>query len=268
MAARAYVVLNRKGGVAKTSTCFHLAGALAKAGRKVLLADLDPQNNLTEALLGAQAENLHPSRTVAALFGDEPPDDPAALILPSSIPGVSVLPGSAAIEHESMGDPAGDDRNTVFRDFLDLVRDDFDVCLVDCPPNLLIGTWAALVAGDGIMVPVVPEDYGAQGLRKLNQALERVRRTANPDLKLLGYLISMTNPKLAVHKAYTERLRGVFGEQVFRVEIPLSVDCKMAVTAGTPVGFHKPRSAAAKAFVALAEELRERDQAGAVGEVA
>jgi chromosome partitioning protein len=261
MPARTYIVLNRKGGVGKTSLCFHLAGTFAKGGRRVLLIDTDSQCNLTEGLLGTQAEGLPPSRTVAALFGDEPVEDRKALVVATAIAGIHILPGSEAMEHINIADPADDPRQAVLRDFVEEVRDDFDIVLVDCPPSILLGSWAALVAGDGVVVPLQVEDFGAQGLKKLNRALHRVRREVNPGLMLLGYVINMCNQKLAIHAQYTEKLRAAFGTSVFAAEIPMATDYKVAVTASQPIAFYKPRSVAAKAIAALAEELVARDAA-------
>jgi chromosome partitioning protein len=253
------VVLNRKGGVGKTSTCFHLSGTLAKAGRRVLLIDTDPQANLTEGLLGAQAaEGTDPSRTVAALFGDSFVPDPAGLIVPTAVPGVSILPGSEAMEDFNEPRPQLSPRQTVLRDFIAEVRDGFDTILIDCPPNLQLCSWAAMAAADGVIVPVQVEDFGGQGLKKINRALAMVRSEVNPSLALLGYLITLYNKSLAIHVAYAEQLRAAYGPLVFDTAIPLATDFKVAVTAGTPIAMLKPKSAAAKAMAAVAEEILVR----------
>jgi chromosome partitioning protein len=258
MSALCVVVLNRKGGVGKTSTCFHLSGTLARMGRRVLLVDCDPQANLSEGLLGAQVEGLPPDRTIAALYGDAFLPDPRALIVPTPIEGVDLLPGSEAMEDYSEPRPAGHRSQGVLREFVDEVRGDYGVILLDCPPSLTLASWSAMVAADGVLVPVMPEDFGAQGLKKINRALALVRAEANPSLRLLGILVSQCNPKLAIHAAYVDQLRAAYGESVFTATIPIAADFKLAVTAGKPVGMLKPRSAAAKAIAALAEELLAR----------
>lgn len=250
------VVLNRKGGVGKTSTCFHLSGTLAKAGRRVLLIDTDPQSNLTEGLLGC--EGFEPSRSVAALFGDLFVPDPAGLIVPTPIPGVSILPGSEAMEDYNDPRPAGHPSQTVLRDFVTEVRDSYDVILIDCPPNLQLCSWASMVAADGVVVPVQAEDFGGQGLKKINRAMGQIRTEVNPSLALLGYLVTMYNKSLAIHAAYAEQLRSVYGGLVFESVVPLATDFKVAVTSGTPIAQLKPKSAAAKAMMAVANELLTR----------
>jgi chromosome partitioning protein len=256
-------VYNRKGGTSKSSTCFHLAGSLTRMGHRVLLVDCDPQGNLSEGLLGIAIEALAPERTIAALFSDAFIPEPRALIVPTPIEGVDLLPGSEAMEDYSEPRPAGHRSQFVLRDFVAEVRADYGVVLLDCPPAFTLASWSAMVAADSIVVPVVPEDFGAAGVRKINRAFAQVREQANPGLRLLGYLISQHNPKLAIHAAYVEQMRAAFGDDVFSTMIPLAADFKLAVTAGKPVGLLKPRSAAAKAMAALAEELLTRAGADA-----
>jgi chromosome partitioning protein len=262
MAARVYVVLNRKGGVGKTSTCFHLAGHYASQGRRVLLIDMDPQANLTEGFIGGPRGGtpVPRDRSVTALFADDLHlAEPASLILPTPFPGISILPGSQSLEYECERDPADDARQDVLRDFVREVRGAYDLILVDCPPNTLLGSWSALVAGDGVIVPIQVEDFGAQGLKQLAGTLNRVRKVANPGLALLGYLITMYQKRLALHQTYAETLRAAYKDSVFRVEVPFLSDYKLAVMAQMPIGHHKPRSQAAKAIAALADEVMERD---------
>jgi chromosome partitioning protein len=262
MPAPCVVVLNRKGGTGKTSTCFHLSHALAKKGCRTLLIDLDPQSNLSEGFLGARVEELPPDRTVAALYADSFVPDPRALIVPTGVEGVDLLPGSEAMEDYSDPRPAGHRSQFVLREFVDEVRGDYGMILLDCPPALALASWSAMVAADGVLTPVVPEDFGAAGIRKINRALAAVRSEANPGLRLLGYVVSQVNAKLAIHVAYIEQLRAAYGEFVMATMIPIAADFKMAVTAGKPVGLLKPRSAAAKAIDALAAELLERAAGG------
>jgi chromosome partitioning protein len=262
MSAPCICVLNRKGGTGKSSTCFHTSHALAKRGRRVLLIDLDPQANLSEGLLGAQVEGLPPDQTVAALYSDSFVPDPRSLIVSTAVEGVDLLPGSEAMEDYSDPRPAGHRSERVLREFVDEVRGDYGVILLDCPPALALASWSAMVAADSILTPLIPEDFGAQGLKKINRALALVRAEANPGLRLLGYLVGQYNPKLAIHAAYVEQLRAAYGDLVLTTTIPIAADYKMAVTAGKPVGVLKPRSAAAKAIDALAAELLERIAAG------
>ncbi len=258
-------MLNRKGGCGKTSTCHHLAGAFAKDGRRVLLVDMDPQASLTQGLFGPQATEDLPTRsTVAGLFDDSFDPDPAALIRPTAFERISIVPGSNGLDDYNVPRPQETgELQVALRSFLKEARGTFDVALIDCPPNLSLCSWAALLAADFVVVPVQAEDYGAQGIVYIQRAFDLALAHHNPRLRLAGYLVTMFNKSLGIHTAYDHQLRALYGDQVFRSVVPLAKDFKEAVAARQPVGSYKPRSAAAKAIKAVADELIERAGAAA-----
>ena len=256
--------INLKGGVGKTSICLHMAGALALIGRRVLAVDNDPQSSLTAGFLGAQpTRQLDPAATIAAIYaGDDP--IPGAVIRSSGYDRIDLLPGSrfavgANIPHPHKAPYADQVR---LRDFLDQVRDDYDIVVIDCPPNLHMASWAAMGASDAFIVPVQPEDFGAQGTQDVIESAAGVRAVVNPALALAGYIVSMYQARRAVHQAYVEHLRASYGDAVFAAVIPMASEFAEAVTARKPVPFHKPKGAAAKAIRAVAEELVARLAAG------
>ncbi|MGE5757170.1 MAG: ParA family protein [Planctomycetaceae bacterium] len=261
-------MLNQKGGVGKTSTCHHLAGTMAKMGRRVLLVDNDPQSSLTQGFWGPDAlHRIDPAETIVTLYNPDVLPTPAALIRPTGVDGVWLVPGSPhAARFNRMDTDRWAGRETSLRAFLDASRDDYDWVLIDNPPNLHLCSVAALVASDGLVVPLQAEDYGAQGLGPVCAAVEAVRAGLNPGLRLLGYLLTMFDRRLGIHLSYEAVLRGYYGADVFSTTIPLATDFKEAVASRQPVGHYKPRSAAAKAVRALAEELTGRVAACAVAE--
>ena len=251
--------LNQKGGVGKTSTCHHLAGTLAQMGRRVLLVDNDPQSSLTQGLLGPSAAlSLDPAETMAAVYsGDAFPEQ---IIRPSGVVSVDLVPGSVHSTRHNVPLPyeADWDVQTCLRTFLAEVRDRYDLVLIDCPPNLHLCSWAALVASDFLIVPLQPEDYGAQGIADVQASVARVAAGPNAGLILLGYLITMVSPRGTVHQLYEERLRAAYGADVFEARIPEAADYVEAVARRLPIAQYKPKSAQAKAIRALAEELEAR----------
>lgn len=253
-------MLNQKGGVGKTSTCHHLAGTLAQLGRRVLLVDNDPQASLTQGFWGPLAtRQLDPAETLAGVYaGDEP--FPAQVIKPTGIPGIDLVPGSKRATRYNVPEPheAPAESQARLREFLTDVRDGYDLVLIDCPPNLHLCSWAALVSSDHLIVPLKPEDYGAQGIIDVQESVAMVAAGANPRVATLGFLLTMINPRLAVHKGYEEMLRGMYAEAVFETTIPIATDFKEAIMQRKPVALFKPKGAAAKTMKALADELDRR----------
>jgi chromosome partitioning protein len=257
---RTIAFLNKKGGVGKTSTCHHLAGTLARQGRRVLLLDADPQASLTQGFWGPEAMRAIPGESsVAALFDPDFEPIPAALIRPSGLEGIDLVPGSEALTPYNHPDTGRWARHQGgMRDFLAEAREGYDLTLIDCPPNLHLCSWAALVAADAVVVPLQAEDYGAQGIASVQEAVAAVRTHANPSLHLLGYLITMFDKRLGIHTMYEATLRQLYGSEVFTSSFPLAKDYKEAVAARMPISHYKPKSAAAKAAAAVAAELLER----------
>lgn len=262
---------NLKGGVGKTSTTHHLAGTLARSGRRVLLVDNDPQSSLTQGFFGPSAARaFDPSATVAALYrGDRP--FPAQVIRPTGLDGIDLVAGSRAAASYNVPDPHAADAGAqaCLREFLAEVRDDYDVTLIDCPPNLHLCSWAALVASDFLIVPLQPEDYGAQGIADVRESVALVTAGPNPSLVLLGYLLTMVAPRRTLHQVYEESLRAEYGGLVFRSRVPEAVDYPEAIMRRLPVALYRPRGAAARAIAALADEVLGRiEAASGVGDPA
>jgi chromosome partitioning protein len=252
-------LLNQKGGVGKTSTCHHLAGTLAQLGRRVLLIDNDPQSSLTQGLWGPTAARaLRADETLAAVYcGDAFPEQ---VVRPSGVTGVDLVAGSRAVNDWNLPRPyeAPYESQVALREFLTPLRGAYDIVLIDCPPNLCLCSWAALVASDALIVPLQAEDYGAQGIMDVQDSVSLVTAGPNSGLRLLGYLITMFNARKTVHRMYETRLRELYGAEVFTTVVPHAADYPEAIAYRKPVVMYKPRGAAAKAIQALADEMAER----------
>ncbi len=235
--------LNQKGGVGKTSTCYHLSGTYSQAGRPILLIDADPQSSLTQGFFGPSvSRGLARGNTIAALFaGDRP--FPEEVIRETGIPGVDILPGSRHATDFNIPRPwdAPADQQTCLRDFLSEIEDRYSMVLIDCPPNLYLCSWAALVASASVVVPLTPEDFGAQGLIDVQESVARVRGAVNAGVRILGFLPTMVNARLAVHQQYIAMLGTIYGDAVFSGAMPISPDFKESLTGRKPVAFYKPR---------------------------
>ncbi|MGE3819746.1 MAG: ParA family protein [Isosphaeraceae bacterium] len=260
-------LLNQKGGVGKTSCTHHLSGTLALTlGRRVLIVDTDPQSSLTQGWWGpVTTRQLDPDVTIATVLrGDQP--HPDQVIHPTGLAGVDLVPGSRSATSFNTPDPhlAAPEAQGVLRSFLEEVTDRYDLVLVDCPPNLHLCSWTALAASDYLIVPLQPEDYGAQGIADVLESLGRVTAAGFP-VALLGYLITMMSPRRTLHQLYEEQLRDLYGASVFAARIPEAPEFPEAISRRQTIAQYKPKGAAAKAVRALAEEMLARIAAAGTG---
>jgi chromosome partitioning protein len=229
-------------------------------GRRVLLIDNDPQASLTQGFFGPEGTHAIPaSATVAAAYDPDAEPIAASLIQPTPIENLSLIPGSPALASYNMlpVDSWGRCQQGL-RDVLGETADEFDLILIDCPPNLHLCSAAALVAADALVIPLQAEDFGAQGLGPVRAAMNAVQSGANPALRLAGYLVTMYDRRLGIHLAYEAKLRELFGAEVFTAPFPLAKDYKESVAGRQPISHYRPRSTAAKSARAVADELLAR----------
>lgn len=256
----AITLLNQKGGVGKTSCTHHLSGTLAAIHRKrVLIVDADPQASLTQGWWGpAATRGLDPSSTIASILAGDAPH-PEQVIHETGMDGLSLVPGSRAASIYNNSDPLTADPGyqEALREFLSEIRNDFDLALIDCPPNLYLCSFAALAASDHLIVPVQPEDYGAQGIADVLDSLDMVQAAGYP-VTLLGYLLTMVQPRRALHQVYEANLREVYGDRVFTARMPEAPEFPEAIAQRKTITQYKPKGAAAKAVKAIADELLEK----------
>jgi len=255
----AIALVNRKGGCAKTGTTHQLSGSFAKMGFKVLLVDMDPQASLTQGFFGPAATEAIPTeKTVVALFDDAFDPDPEKILLPTPCEGITLVPGANGLDDFNTPKPTeAGSLQTSLRGFLKEVTGRFDVTLIDCPPNLHLCSWNALLAADFVMVPVQAEDFGAQGITHIQRAIDLALQKYNPNLRMLGYLVTLRQ-RLALHDAYEKQLRSLYGPHVFETSFPLKKDFKEAIAERMPIHFLRPRCAAAKDVDAIAKEILAR----------
>ncbi len=214
-------LINQKGGCGKSSTCLHLAGAFVAQGLRVLLVDVDPQGSISQAFLGPDAvERLSAERTTAALFDDSCLlTDPLSLIQSTGIEDIWLMPANHLLAAYNRPSPElGGILQFALRDLLRELTE-FDVILLDCPPNLYQCSWYAMIAAQHVLIPIPPEDFGTQGIRAVHQAVANAR-VLNPTLRRLGHLITRCDRRMLVHRAYEARLREQYGELVLRTTVP------------------------------------------------
>jgi chromosome partitioning protein len=250
--------INQKGGCGKSSSCFHLAGYFADTGLRVLVIDADPQGSLSQGFFGsAIIENLSASDTLAAVFADDEVTSCDSLATPTRFDRLSVIRANSQLARHNIPEPerAGM-RQFALASFLESASG-FDLILIDCPPNLYLCSWNALLASDFVVIPVPPEDFATQGLRTVHQAVEQAQ-LLHPSVKLLGHLVIRADSRLLVHRTYEKQLRELYGESVLSTVIPEASAFKVALSCRQPVSFYAPSSKAGQLIAYLGDELLRR----------
>src|SRR5512145_3125054 len=247
---RVLAVVNQKGGVGKTTTTVNLAAALAQAGRRVLLVDLDPQGNAT---MGSGVDKRAVVRTVYhALLGL---GELAGIRTRAERGGYDVVPANrdlAGAEVELVELPA---RETRLKSALERVVADYDYILIDCPPSLSLLTVNALAAAQRVLIPMQCEYYALEGLSDLVGTIKRVRSNLNPKLEIAGLLRTMFDPRNTLANQVSQQLEQHFGDKVYRTLVPRNVRLAEAPSYGAPAVTWDKTSKGAQAYVALTEEI-------------
>jgi chromosome partitioning protein len=247
--------IDQKGGCGKSSTCFHLAGHFAQQGLSTLLVDADPQGSLSQGFFGsAKVEALEARETLAALFSNEFLDAPETLPIHTPFDNLSIVCANQTLAPYNTPSPelAGFTQFAL-REFLRSLPG-YDLVLIDCPPNLYRCSWNAMLAADYVVIPVPPEDFGTQGLRVVHQAIEHARRL-NPELRLLGHLVTRRDGRLLIHRAYEKKLRELHGDTILQTVVPESSAFKVSLACRSPVTCHSPSAWASSVTTHLAEEI-------------
>ncbi|MCB9686260.1 MAG: ParA family protein [Alphaproteobacteria bacterium] len=251
--ARVVAISNQKGGVGKTTTTINLAAALAARGQRVLVVDLDPQGNATSGLGYPRTEI---GRGTYDLLLDL--CDVESVLLPTEHDGLHVLPANRDLVGAELDLVDVDQRERRLRKVLGTVREHYDHILVDCPPSLGLLTINALVASDGVLMPLQAEYYAMEGLGELLRTIAAVRKSLNPDLQREGIVVTMTDARNNLCREVERQARTLFGDGVFQTVIPRNVRLGEAPSHGKPIVQYDPRSMGAKAYFSLADELLAR----------
>lgn len=245
-------ISNQKGGVGKTTTAVNLAAALATAGERVLLVDLDPQGNATSGL-GVDPQTSGGVYALLAGLGDLPEH-----ACDTSLDTLDVLPATPALvgAEIELVDTAG--RERALQRALAGARALYDWILIDCPPSLGLLTLNALVAADRVLIPLQAEYYAMEGLSQLLRTIAAVRGGPNPDLEREGLVVTMYDQRNNLCREVAREAVELFGDEVFRTLIPRNVRLGEAPSYGSSIVEFAPRSSGARSYLALAAELLER----------
>lgn len=246
-------VTNQKGGVGKTTTSVNVAYFLAKAGKKTLLIDFDPQGNASSGL-GVDKQTVE--MTIAEAIVS--PDQAQSAIIPTEHKNLSLIVAPSYLANTEVELAQAEGRFTRLKQVVAQIEGNYDYILIDSPPSLSLLTVNGLIASNYVLLPVQAEFYALEGLGQLLETMKLVRKGLNPSLELLGVLPTMMDSRTSLSGQVHEEIVKHFPDKVFENTIPRNIRLAEAPSHGLPVGVYDRFSKGSRAYKALTKEIIER----------
>lgn len=244
---------NQKGGVGKTTSAVNVAASLGILGHKVLLIDLDPQGNATSGV-GVSKKGLKCS-IHDVLIGKA---TAAEAIITTPFENLSIIPAHISLAGAEYDLYQGNGAERVIKNALEPIKDNYDYIIIDCPPSLSMLTVNAMVASDGVIIPMQCEFYALEGLAQLSVTINRIKSNFNSSLNITGILITMYNPRLLLSLQVMGEMKKHYSDKLFSTQISRGVRVSEAPGFGMPVYYHDKRSKGANEYLEVARELASR----------
>ena len=246
---------NQKGGVGKTTTAINIGASLAAIKKRVLLIDLDSQGNAGIGLGFIRAN--HQQSAYGVIMGTA---NVADNILSTAVTGMHLLPSSQALAGLDIDLQGEDNPEFRLRDALQPILGHYDYILLDCPPALGYLTVNALTTADSVIIPLQCEFFALEGVQQLTDTISVVKEKWNPDLEILGVLLTMYSKQYGLTKAVEEDVRNAFGDKVFKTVVPRNVRVSEAPSHGKPALFYDFKSPGAQAYLRVATEVVQKTE--------
>jgi len=256
--SKVLAIANQKGGVGKTTTSVNLAASLNVTRKKVLLVDLDPQGNATT---GSGLDKAGLTNSVYDILTHTADFEDVVVHLENA--EYDLLPANGDLVAAEVELMQVEGREQRLRNTIEQIREQYDFVVIDCPPSLNMLTINALVAADGVVIPMQCEYYALEGLSALMETITAIRDRLNPNLKIEGILRTMYDPRNKLTLEVNGQLFSYFGDIVYRTVVPRNIRLAEAPSFGQPVITYDKQSRGALAYLALAGELLRRDDEAA-----
>ena len=253
---RTIIIANQKGGVGKTTTAINLAASLAVLEKKVLIIDADPQANTTSGL-NFSPDNDQKRTLYEVMIGTI---DIRDALIQTELHDLQMIPSHINLvgaEIEMIETP---DRESILKQRLAPIRDDYDFIIIDCSPSLGLITINSLAAADSVMIPVQPEFFALEGLGKLLQTIRLVQNQVNTELTIEGFVVTMFDGRTKVHAQVVNELREHFKDMVFNTIIQRSIRLSEAPSHGKPIILYDVLSNGTSNYMNLAKEVLEKNE--------
>ncbi|MBE6583925.1 MAG: ParA family protein [Ruminococcaceae bacterium] len=244
---------NQKGGVGKTTSAVNVAASLGILGYKALLIDLDPQGNATSGV-GVAKKSLK-SSIYDVLVNKSSASD---AIIHTQYENLDLIATNIALAGAEYDLYQGNGAECVLKNALAPIKDQYDYIIIDCPPSLSMLTVNAMVASDGVIIPMQCEFYALEGLSQLTYTVNRIKSNFNSSLNITGILITMYNSRLLLSLQVMNELRKHYSDKLFSTQISRGVKVSEAPGFGCPVYYHDKRCKGANEYLAIAKELTTR----------
>ena len=246
-------VINQKGGVGKSTTVINLSACLGESKKKVLVIDFDPQGNSTSGY-GVEKEELEHD-IYDVILHEYPIED---VIMETCEDNVFIAPATIQLATAEIELVTAMARESVLKDAIANIRDEFDYILIDCPPSLGLLTINALIAANSLLIPIQCEYYALEGVAKLLESMQMVKRRMNPELEIFGVLMTMYDSRTTLSKQVVDEVQNYFGKKMFKTIIPRNVKLSEAPSHGIPVIQYARVSKGSLAYMKLAKEVVAR----------
>ena len=245
---------NQKGGVGKTTSCVNIGAQIANKGnKKVLIIDMDPQGNATSGL-GISKSKV--KKTIYDVIIGRASIEEA--IIKTKFKNLSVISSNIDLAGAELELHELDDGTDFTKSAIESIKDDYDYIFIDCPPSLGMLTVKALSVSDGVVIPMQCEFYSLEGMSQLLNTLKKIRQLYNPNLQLVGILLTMYNGRLTLTSQVVAELKKYYAEKLFKVPISRTVRISEAPGYGEPICYHDPYGKGALEYAAVAKELMLR----------